>query len=102
VRIDTTKVTTERCRACGYGKAYHRQEPAYYGAAWLEPGNTQSVAERDQGCPGWDPVRMTLAWAMKARGRPVCSCGSIGFDRATGTRADGTEYQGCTFCTGQE
>jgi hypothetical protein len=58
--IKLDKETTELCLDCGYGKSWHKQEPAYYGAEWLEPEATQSVAERDRGCKGWKPETVTL------------------------------------------
>ncbi len=54
----------QRCRACGYAKPWHRQEPLYYRAEELEPGATQSVAQAEKSCPGWDPLLVTLAHAL--------------------------------------
>lgn len=94
--LRVTPPTVERCGACGYAHAYHRQEPAYYGAERLEPGLTQSAAERDRDCPGWLPVEMPLAYAMALRGRRFCpSCRSAGFEPREGKRALG---RGCEFC----
>ncbi len=56
-----------RCGNCGYPEFYHRQDPAYYRAEELEPGVTQSVAEKDRKCEGWRPRAMTLAQARELR-----------------------------------
>ena len=91
------RLTTWRCAACGLIPGYHNQEPRYFGA---EPGiPTQSVAQRERDCPGYEGREMSLSYARALRGRPFCpSCRAQGFEPRMGSTVLGKKFQGCEFC----